>query len=403
MSECKISNFYHPGLSNWMTWNLEWSPETHSDSSSDESMEVDDEFRLPIGLIDTWAENNQYRRTLELMKIEDITADNWVEKIRSTLSNSFSAYSKNWRQPLNLEPEISSKLERNSSIVADFIWRKLPISTIWKTHNTSKRLVRRVFNKFSHNLIKIDKKLDRGPGRRQKVTPDKIAYIREFVDKRSRKFITLQQVCRAALFKYPEMKTLSKSTMSSIFKNELELSYKKATTKDTKTNNLQARRKLYTTSLLICKLINSNINIIYIDECTVSSRNLKPYNWAKKGEKAMIDKSLDNFKVSMIIAVSKVYIVGLQATTGTGNAKMFKEFLKSVIQRLKQSNDYDISNTLIVCDNAPIHRANIVRDYLESKKISMLTLALYSSWSNPAEFAIRCHKQKIRKIIFEDR
>ena len=68
----------------------------------------------------------------------------------------------------------------------------------------------------------------------------------------------------------------------------------------------------------------------------------------------------------MIIAVSKIHIVGLQATTGTGNAKMFKEFLKSVIQRLKQSNDYDRSNTLIVCDNAPIHRANIVRDYLES-------------------------------------
>ena len=84
-----------------MIWNLEWNPEPHSDSSSEECMEVEDEFRVPIRLIDTWAENSQYRRTLELIKIEDIIADNWVEQIRSTLSNSFSAYSKNWRQPLN--------------------------------------------------------------------------------------------------------------------------------------------------------------------------------------------------------------------------------------------------------------------------------------------------------------
>ena len=49
----------------------------------------------------------------------------------------------------------------------------------------------------------------------------------------------------------------------------------------------------------------------------------------------MIDKSLNNFKVSMIIAVSKIHIVGLQATTGTGNAKIFKELIKSAIQRLK--------------------------------------------------------------------
>ena len=285
MIEYKISNFYHPGFSNWVTWNLEWSPEPHSDSSTDKSMKVDHEFRLPFGLIDTWAENSQYKRIIELIKIEDITADNWVEQIRSTLSNSFSEYSKIWRKPLNLEPEISPKLERNCSIAADFIWRKLSISAIWKTHITSKRLVRRVVNKFSHNLIKIDQKLNRRLGRRRKLMPDKITYIREFFDKQRRKIITLQQVCRVALFKYLKMKTLSKSTISSIFKNELELSYKKETNKDTNHNNLKAQRKPYATSLLIWKLIDSHINIIYIDEYTVSPRNLKPNNWAKKEKK----------------------------------------------------------------------------------------------------------------------
>ena len=156
-------------------------------------MEVDDEFRQSIGLIDTWAENSQYKRTLELIRIKELTEDNWVEQVRSTLSNSFSAYSKNWRQPLNLEPEISSKLERYYLIVAGFICKKLQISTISRTHITNKRLVRRVVNKFTHNLSRSIRSLTVDQEENGKWHLIKLKK-HSAVNKQSREIITLQQV-----------------------------------------------------------------------------------------------------------------------------------------------------------------------------------------------------------------
>ena len=73
--------------------------------------------------------------------------------------------------------------------------------------------------------------------------------------------------------------------MSNVFRNELEPSYKKATTTDSQTNLFSNKKKLYGTSQLVLRLIDSNANLIYIDEYILSSMNLKPYNWAKKEDK----------------------------------------------------------------------------------------------------------------------
>ena len=121
-----------------------------------------------------------------------------------------------------------------------------------------------------------------------------------------------------------------------VFKSELGFSYKKGSTKDVKTTTLINNQKLYETSIILCRLINNGTNLVFIDECTVCKKNLKPYNWAKKSEKAILDKSFDNFKASIIIAVSRSRIVGIQATTVTVTALLFKGFIKFLIEELKK-------------------------------------------------------------------
>ena len=50
---------------------------------------------------------------------------------------------------------------------------------------------------------------------------------------------------------------------------------------------------------------------------------MKSYNWTKR-DKAILDKSLNNFKASIVIAVSRSQIVGMQATIGTVTALLQK-------------------------------------------------------------------------------
>ena len=58
-------------------------------------------------------------------------------------------------------------------------------------------------------------------------------------------------------------------------------------------------------SQLVWRLIVNNPNLIYIDKYTVGSIEYEVYNWVKKREKVIIDKSLYCFKTSIIIAVFK--------------------------------------------------------------------------------------------------
>ena len=184
-------------------------------------------------------------------------------------------------------------------------------------------------------------------------------------------------------------KILSKSTMMKVLKSKFGLSYKKGSTKDVKATTPINKQKLYRTSIILCRFIDKDTNLVFIDEYTVCTKNLKPYNWAKKSEKAILDKSQDNFKAIIIIAVSRSRIVGIQATTETVTALLFKGFITSLIEELKEIGECTYSDTLPVYDNTPIHTARLVSEYLIAERISMLTLAPYNLWSNPAEFAIR--------------
>ena len=104
--------------------------------------------------------------------------------------------------------------------------------------------------------------------------------------------------------------------MNNVFKNEIKLTYKKVVTKDSNKKLPSNKQKLYSSTIAIWRHLERRIDITFIDEYLIKSRNLKPKNRAKGGEKAFIDKSQDIFKASIIIAVSKERIIWMQATTG---------------------------------------------------------------------------------------
>ena len=58
---------------------------------------------------------------------------------------------------------------------------------------------------------------------------------------------------------------------------------------------------------------------------------------------------------------------------------------------------------VILCDNATIHKAKQVRNYLESSKILMVTIPPYSPTLNAAEKIILAIKEKIKRYEDEGR
>ena len=59
-------------------------------------------------------------------------------------------------------------------------------------------------------------------------------------------------------------------------------------------------------------------------------------------------------------------------------------------------NETDQISPLLIADNASIHKTKRVSQLLNSNKVGLLTIYLYSPWLNPAEGFISSIKKKIR-------
>ena len=131
-----------------------------------------------------------------------------------------------------------------------------------------------MISKFSKNLRRLCYSKSTETNTRTKLTPERISYI-NIVEKQTNQIVPLQQACKAALFKFKEIKSLSKSTLVNAQKANSGLVIRKDLRRTLKTTSI-TKQKLYEASVILCRHIDNSANLIYIDECTVCKKNMNP-------------------------------------------------------------------------------------------------------------------------------
>lgn len=135
---------------------------------------------------------------------------------------------------------------------------------------------------------------------------------------------------------------------------------------------------------------NSGKSIISIDEASYVTNMMPHYGWSKKGEKTnFIVNNKCRVRYTIICAIDKNKIIGYHIIKGSSNAKIFTEFVKSIIPN-------DKSCTLLL-DNATIHRSKVFKNFIDTTKINLLFNIPYNPESNPIEHVFNKAKQVTRK------
>ena len=142
--------------------------------------------------------------------------------------------------------------------------------------------------------------------------------------------------------------------------------------------------KIYRWSEAIKELTWSGVEVIFVDEFSLSSRPYKQYGCSRIGYKALFLEMADVFSWSFVVRLSQLRFYPVYGTNGTFNASAFVRYLESIIKYRRDLNLH-WSDWIICCDNASIHKASLVKDFMKTSGVKILFITTYSPWLNPVE------------------
>jgi transposase len=147
--------------------------------------------------------------------------------------------------------------------------------------------------------------------------------------------------------------------------------------------------------------------IYYLDESHYSSKALTlDYGWTLKGtRRVQIEKKLPSksYSVTLITSINEelepTFVSSLRE--GSNNCQNFGAVLIEAIEQ-----EYILPNSILVLDNASIHKAAAMLEYirplLQAYNIKMIYLPTYSPELNPCEKCFNQSKMYVRKNRKED-
>ncbi|KAI7951534.1 hypothetical protein MJO28_007218 [Puccinia striiformis f. sp. tritici] len=139
------------------------------------------------------------------------------------------------------------------------------------------------------------------------------------------------------------------------------------------------------------------------DESAVCGRDvLRTFARSERGRPAVrYMKKQNSSRLSVLPAISFTGVLAMTVRDNTFNAKKFKHFLKWDL--LPRMNRYPNKDSILVCDNAAIHRGPRVQRLCDQFGVLIVYLPPYCPELNPIELCFAAMKQNLRDTDLLDR
>ena len=150
-------------------------------------------------------------------------------------------------------------------------------------------------------------------------------------------------------------------------------------------------------SIKVVKLLPQIDVIINIDESWFSRTTVAKRSWLRRG----MDETITNIKhsgsLSLVSAITSTGWSFNATVEGTVSSKILLDYLKQVLDFLTEHHKVKKEKILILMDNAPTHRANIVMEYLNSCGTFIAFVPAYCPELAPVEKYFGVHKGYVNK------
>ena len=242
-----------------------------------------------------------------------------------------------------------------------------------------------ISNGSLYNWIKKDKKGNLEPNymRKSKFSPVCKCYIRTYVINH----INFDYKKLIKLIKRKFNISISKSSIYNLL-SKMKITRKKIRKKiaikdPIKLNNEKAKFRKNIQN------INQNL-IISVDETSIDTHISANYGWSNSGKRIINVKIVSKIRYTITTAVSNKKVIYWSIVKGSSNKETFKKFLENVVSKFK-------TKRYILLDNARIHHAKTVKEYIQTTKCEFLFNVPYTPEYNPIEQVFSKFKSIIRK------
>ena len=389
MEKIKITNFYRPNQSGIFKMNSYYQDD-HEVKSEEVNCNYPKDLKIET-IADSTSNNKTYQNliwaldigTSEARDILKLIEDRWMPREYNFLS-SFT--------PLTTEEELGNQtVIEDHLVIAKLFIQKWTVGRVCKELQLEKHHVCKLMRRFRKNLqtIKIDNRKYLHKSR--KLSEDHLRTLSEVTASLSGAKFTVKDVKSWFENKLMNQASASESTIRRRMKDYLRLGYKRCGVLNKSTRSDPKINEILEAIALQVELERQGFKIIFIDEFRFSSESYTEYGWTKRGSCGHHFVSYSRFNMSFMIGFSVDRIEGVVATNGTFNSKKFR---KLIIDTLKDGT----SNSVIIMDNAKIHKVLDVNNFCKERGMLMITIPTYSPFLNPWEKLILRIKSAARKI-----
>ena len=140
--------------------------------------------------------------------------------------------------------------------------------------------------------------------KQKKLKNEYLIYLKELINKKEQHPLTSEEIRIQMYSKFPDLNGISKSTLSRWLHTELHMSYKKLSLVDKKLLNQDEVSKMLRWAVMIKQLHLLKVEIVYIDEFSVSERAHKQYGWRSIGKKSLYFSKKNIFSCSFMVDLS---------------------------------------------------------------------------------------------------
>ena len=135
--------------------------------------------------------------------------------------------------------------------------------------------------------------------------------------------------------------------------------------------------------------------LVFADESHFNRLTLRrPYAWAKRGDRASrYEFQFRGSKYSILPALSLDGILHLEVVENAVTGAAFRHFVEGLLPRM---NKWPLPNSVLVVDNASIHKVAGIRELVEDHGMRLMFLPSYSPDLNPIELSFSSIKAWLR-------
>jgi hypothetical protein len=230
-----------------------------------------------------------------------------------------------------------------------------------------------------------------------------IDFINNVLENKPNSSKSLRDITNIYNSKYKEHQ-VSRSTMYKVLKKRMKLSYSKVLLANNKIidyNYLQ-NEKCFIKKLT--SVVNSDMVIIFIDETKFSCHNEKFKTWNNEYINNVKLWNGDERNTNVIFSCSPRGFKFYKLEASNIDAFIFTNYLKMLLEEVQKfpelSKAYSLRKITLLMDNASIHRASQVRDYIKNSNFRLVYSPPYRSIYNLCEYIFAILKKKYYKEIF---